>query len=94
MKFIIPENYDFKNRLFGFMDYSTALFNVLWALFVLLLVNILPLSINIKVGAFITLYFPLLIFSVFGFHNENIIYVLTYLFHFIKNSKIYFYGKD
>lgn len=29
MKFIIPENYDFKNRLFGFMDYSTAIFNVL-----------------------------------------------------------------
>lgn len=94
MKFIIPENYDFKNRLFGFMDYSTAIFNVLWALFVLLLVNIFPLSINIKVGTFITLYFPLLIFSVFGFHNENIIYVLAYLFHFIKNSRIYFYGKD
>ena len=94
MKFIIPENYDFKNRLFGFMDYSTAIFNVLWALFALLLVNIFPLSINIKVGTFITLYFPLLIFSVFGLHNENIIYVLTYLFHFIKNSKIYFYGKD
>lgn len=94
MKFIIPENYDFKNRLLGFMDYSTAIFNVLWALFVLLLVNIFPLSINIKVGTFITLYFPLFIFSVFGFHNENIIYVLAYLFHFIKNSKIYFYGKD
>ena len=40
MKFIIPQNYNFKNKLLGFMDYSTAVFNVIWALFVFLLINI------------------------------------------------------
>lgn len=94
MKFIIPQNYDFKNKLFGFMDYSTAIFNVIWALIVFVLTNIFPFTINIKIGIFISLYFPLLLFSFFGFNNENILYVFYYIFKFIKNRRIYFYGKD
>ncbi len=94
MKFIIPQNYAFKNKLFGFMDYSTAVFNVLWALFTFIFINILPITLNIKIGLFITLCFPLLLFSFFGFNNENILYVLSYIIKFIKNSKVYFYGKD
>lgn len=94
MKFIIPQNYNFKNKLFGFMDYSTAIFNIFWALFIFLLVTLIPFSINIKIGFFISLYFPLLLFSFFGFNNENILYVLKYIFKFIKNSNVYFYGKD
>ena len=84
MKFIIPQNYTFKNKLLGFMDYSTAIFNVAWALFIFVLINIFHFSINIKIGLFIC----------FGFNNENIIYVLSYILKFIKNSKVYFYGKD
>lgn len=76
------------------MDYSTATLNVLWALLNFMLLRILPFSINFKIGVFIILYFPLLIFSFFGFNNENIIYVFSYMFKFIKNSRIYFFGKD
>lgn len=94
MKFIIPQNYNFKTKLFGFIDYSTAIFNVIWALLVFIILYVLPFYINIKITLFISLYFPLLLFSFFGFHNENILYVLKYLFKFIKNSKVYFYGKD
>ena len=94
MKFLIPQNYIFKNKLFGFMDYSTAIFNVIWALLVIGILSIIPLSLNIKTGIFITLYFPLLIFSFFGFNNENILYVLFYLIKFILNNRVYFYGKD
>ena len=94
MKFIIPQNYAFKNKLLGFMDYSTAIFNVIWAAFVFLVAYLLPLSINFKIGLFISLYFPLLLFSFLGFNNENILYVMSYLFKFLKNSKVYFYGKD
>ena len=94
MKFIIPQNYTFKNKLLGFMDYSTAILNVIWAVFIILIAYILPITLNIKIGLFITLYFPLLLFSLFGFNNENILYVFTYLFKFIKNSNVYFYAKD
>ena len=31
MHFIIPKNYDFKAKLFGIIDYSTALLNGVWA---------------------------------------------------------------
>ena len=88
MKFIIPQNYNFKNRLFGFMDYSTAIFNVF------LLVSLFSFSLNIKIAIFITLYFPLFLFSVFGFNNENIVYVIFYILKFIKNRKVYFFNKD
>ncbi len=94
MKFIIPQNYTFKNKLFGLMDYSTAIFNVIWLIFVFLIINIFPIPINIKVGLFISLYFPILLFSVFGFNNENILYVFSYIIKFIGNSKVYFYAKD
>lgn len=94
MNFIIPQNYNFKNKLLGFMDYSTAIVNVIWSAIVFMLVRIFPITLNIKIGLFITLCFPLLLFSFFGFNNENILYVLSYIFKFIKNSKVYFYGKD
>ena len=94
MKFIIPQNYNFKNKLLGFMDYSTAVFNVIWAIFVFIVINIFPFPLNIKIGLFIALYFPLLLFSFFGFNNENFIYVLSYILNFIRCRKVYFYGKD
>jgi len=94
LNFIFPQNYNFKNKLFGFMDYLTAVINVFWAFISFILVNIFPFTLNIKIGLFIILYFPLLLFSFFGFNNENIIYVLSYIFKFFKNSRVYFYGKD
>ena len=94
MKFIIPQNYYFKNKILGFMDYSTAVLNVIWAIIIFSFLSILPLTINIKIGLFISLYFPLLLFRLFGFNNENILYVFSYLFKFMRNSKVYFYGKD
>lgn len=76
------------------MDYSTAIFNVAWMVLVLLLINLFNISINIKIGAFITLYFPLFLFSVFGFNNENILYVIFYMYKFVKNRDVYFFNKD
>ena len=75
------------------MDYSTAILNVVWAIMVFAFVSFFP-SMNIKIGVFIILYFPLLLFSLLGFNNENIIYVISYLFKYFINYKIYFYSKD
>ena len=94
MKFIIPENYAFKNKLFGFMDYTTAIVNVFWAFFVIFVLYFIPFSLNSKISIFIILYFPLFLFSVVGFHNENILYVFSYLLKYIRNNRVYFYSKD
>ena len=34
MKFIFPQNYKFNNKLFGIIDYSTAIVNIVWYVFI------------------------------------------------------------
>ena len=41
MKFIFPQNYAFKNKLFGFIDYSTLVLNLVWDAFIFCLLDIL-----------------------------------------------------
>ena len=92
MKFIFPQNYNFKSKLFGFIDYSTAILNIIWNVFMYCLVNLLFNTIYLKIAIYIICCLPLLIISIIGFSRENIIYVICYIFKFIKNRKIYFFN--
>lgn len=94
MKFIFPQNYNFKNKLFGIFDYSTVIINIIWAVLLFQIVKITPFILNVKISIFITFYFPLLLFSIFGFNNENIFYFLSYMLKFVKNRRVYFYDKS
>lgn len=94
MKFIFPQNYNFKNKLLGIIDYSTAIFNVLWDAFIFVLINLFIKSLSIKIFFFIVLCFPLLLISFAGFNGENIIYVFSYLFKFITKPKLFLYQKN
>ncbi len=91
MKFIFPQNYHFKNKILGIIDYQTAFVNLVWYIIVFIFVNIIFKSINLKITVFISLCFPLLLFSFSGFHGENIIDVIKYLLKFIVKQKLYFY---
>lgn len=93
MKFIFPQNYDFNSKLFGMLDYSTVIVNLIWYVFVFCLCNLLLPSLNFKVFFFILLCFPLLMFSLVGFNHENIIYVFMYLLKFFRSQKLYLYRK-
>lgn len=93
MKFIFPQNYHFKNKILGVIDYTTAFVNLIWYGFAFLLVNLLFHGLEIKIFVFILLCFPLLLFSFSGFHGENMITVLRYIFKFIVRQKLYFYSK-
>ena len=53
MKFIFPKNYDFKNKLFGIIDYSTVFINLIWFGFVFILINLFFHNLNIKIFLFI-----------------------------------------
>ena len=94
MHFIFPENYNFKNKIFGMFDYSTVIINVIWAFIVFKISKTIPFNFNIKITIFITFYFPLFLFSLFGFNRENIFYFFSYMFKFIKSRKVYFFRKD
>lgn len=93
MKFIFPENYNFKSKIFGLFDYSTVIINILWAFLIFKFLKLFSINFNIKISLFIILCLPLFLFSLFGFNNENIFYFFTYMGKFIKNRKVYFFSK-
>ncbi len=94
MKFIFPQNYNFKNKILGIIDYTTAFFNITWYAIVFLIINILFNSLKIKIFIFILLCFPLFLFSISGFNGENIFYVFKYMLKYIFRQKLYLYSKN
>ena len=93
MKFIFPKNYDFKNKLFGIIDYSTVFINLIWFGFVFILINLFFHNLNIKIFLFILLCFPFLLISISGFNGENFVYVFQYIFTFFIKQKLFLYLK-
>ena len=93
MNFIFPQNYNFKNKLFGVIDYTTIVVNVIWSCLVFLIVFLIFKDWSFRIFLLITFSFPLLLFSIAGFHGENIVYVLSYLFKFVFGQKLFFYRK-
>ena len=93
MKFIFPQNYCFRQKLFGFIDYSTLFFNIILGVLIYLLLSCFIKNITFKISIFIILFFPSLIFSIIGFNHEKITYILKYLFIYIKSPKYYLYKK-
>ncbi len=93
MKFIFPQNYRFKNKLFGIIDYSSLILNIIWDIFIYFFINLIFKSLNIKIFLFIIFCLPILLFSIIGFNHENIIYIFTYILKYVKKQKLYFYHK-
>ena len=82
MKFIFPQNYNFKNKLFGVIEYSTIILNLIWDLFIFIFINFFN-NLNIKIFLFFIFCFPLLLFSFSGFNGESIVYVIKYIISFL-----------
>ena len=91
LHFIFPQNYNFKNKLFGFFDYSTVFFDLFFIAVVFSIVNLIFSDINVKIFLIISICFPVIIFSVVGFNQENILYVFRYFISFLKNRKLLLY---
>lgn len=93
MHFTIPKNYKFKPKLFGLIDYQTAVLDSIWAGILYVLINLFFSSLTTKIYIFITLFIPFLLFSIVGVHNEPIVSVLIYVFKYYKNQKLYLFKK-
>ena len=91
MKFIIPQNYKFKNKILGIIDYPTAIFNILWNLIIYFLLKNICLSISTRIFIFSTLSFPILLITIIGFNNESPIYTIKYIFAYFIRPKLYLY---
>lgn len=94
MHFVFPKNYNFKPKLLGFIEYSTAIFDAIIGFLIYFLVNLIFSNINTKIYVFITLYLPILLISILGINKESFISVFTYIFKFFKNQNIYLYNRN
>lgn len=94
MLFIFPQNYNFKNKLFGVLDYTTIFINIIWCSLIFIIINILFSSLNLKILFFIIFCFPVLLLSLSGFNGENILYVIFYIFKFIFKQKLFLFSKN
>lgn len=93
MKFIIPQNYDFKSKAFGFIPYSTLIFNIIWYILVFSILNLFFQDWNIKIFLLISLAFPITLLSIIGLNGEPFIYVLTYIIKYLIRPKLYLFKK-
>ena len=93
MKFIIPQNYSFKNKILGIIDYSSAFFNIIWYVIIFIILNSLFNDWNIKIFLLISLCFPITLFSLICFNCEPIVYVFKYIIKFLLKPKLYLYKK-
>jgi len=91
MKFIFPRNYNFKNKILGVIDYPTAIFNIIFFIFVLGLFSIFIKKLSIRFLFVIIFYLPIFLFSIVGFNNENIVYAIFYIIKFLLKPKLYLY---
>lgn len=91
MKFIFPQNFNFKNKIFGIIDYPTAIFNVIYFLLLYVILNIFITNITFKIIMIILLYLPIFLISIIDFNHENILYFLWYMLKFMFRPKIYLY---
>ena len=94
MKFIFPKNYNFKYKLLGFIDYSTAILDAIIGFVLFEIISIFTSSIATKIYIFIIMYVPIFLFSIFGLGRENILSVIYYLFKYFNNRGIYLYKKS
>ena len=94
MKFIIPQNYKFKNRIFGIIDYPTAILNIIWDVILYLIIKNFNIPLSTRIFIFSAFSFPILLLTIVGFNNESPLYTLKYLICYIKKPKIYLFNKN
>lgn len=94
MHFIFPKNYNFKPKLLGFIEYSTAILDTVIGVILYIFVNLVFSNINLKIYTFISLFLPILLISILGINKESFICVFKYIFKFFKNQNTYLYKRN
>ena len=94
MTFIVPKNYNFSFKLFGMFSYISIIINIIYGFLVYFFLSIIFNSLSIKIYAFIIFFLPIFLLTIFNNSNENLLYVLYYLFRYLIRPKLFFYNKN
>ena len=92
MKFIFPQNYNFSLKLLGFIEYSTAIVNLIYWGLLYIILNFFLDNITIILSLFIILALPIFILSILGY-KEKFYHILYYLLLYSIKPKVYVYSK-
>lgn len=90
MKFIFPKNYRYRFKFLGFIDYFTGIVDLIIGIFLYLILLMIK-NVEIRIYVFVSLYSPVILFSIFGLGNENIISVVRYMMKYFLKQKVYLY---
>lgn len=93
IKFIFPQNYNFKPKFLGVIDYPTAIFCIFLFGFIFFIFNFIFHSLKLVVSFSIIFILPIIIFCFVGFNGENISDVIKYILIFYIRPKIYVFSK-
>lgn len=93
MLFVFPKNYNFKPKLFGLIEYTTAIFDAITAIIIYFFINLFIADISIKLVVFISIFLPIMLTSVVGINKESFTSITKYLLKFLINKNIYLYYK-
>ena len=93
MKFIFPKNYKYRTKILGFLDYITAIIDLIIGFLLFLLIKIFIKKISLQIYIFIILFIPIVLFSIFIAEGENIFTYIIMIIRFVKRRGVYFYSK-
>lgn len=93
IKFIFPQNYNFKPKILGVIDYPTAIFCIIYCLFIFFIFNLIFDSFQLIFSCSIAAILPIIIFCFVGFNGENISSVIKYMFLYFIKPKVYVFNK-
>ena len=93
MNFIFPKNYNFKTKLLGFIDYSTAILNIVFAFILYCILSIFIKNIIDIIPVFIPIYIPFFLITILTIQKENFLDVAKYLIKYLLSTKLYLYEK-
>ena len=89
MNFIVPQNFNFKNKFLGLIDYPTLIFDFIYLSVLNTILNIFIPYLLVKLNFIIILFLPIFLMSLFSFNNESFIYVLFYIVKYYFSPRLY-----
>ena len=96
MKFIFPQNYNFRNKFLGIIDYSIVFINLIWYGIIFILVNIIFNNLNFKIWKPWKQYYPYYFVAYSLWYRllmHNIMVMKKYILLFFSVF-LYFYSRS
>ncbi len=84
----------FKPKLLGFIDYSTAILNAIFAFILYSLLHIFIKNPADILPIFLPIFIPFFLVTILGIQRESFLSVSKYILKYVLSPKLYLYQKS